>query len=226
MNGREEYTTIQAKLAQWVEVATPEQKQKIVDAVQGAVNMAESCGKAFTSMMLRNKGAIPKALALRVDMPPNAMPLLNAYIQYGQAAGALMSSLDAMKQNPDIMASPFIAAFVVRFCDEIGQSYDPFEVLASYQKEKEKPKRRATAKKALSSRKDRKATPVLKAFVMKLYHQGPFGGGPWRDLPTAARAIEMKVNARAAELGWSRKKTKYSYQVIQGWIEESLVPTE
>ena len=106
----DEYATMQAKMVRWVEDATPEQKQKIADAVQQAASMAESLGKAVDSIMRRNGGALAKKLALRADLPANAMPLLNAYVQYGEAAAAVMESLDAMKHNPEVMASPFIAA--------------------------------------------------------------------------------------------------------------------
>lgn len=222
----EEYTALRARMAQLVQDATPEQKQKITDTVQEAANVMESFSRAFDSILRRNRGALAKKLTLRVDIPPNATALLNAYIQHGQAAGAVMDALEGMRQHPDIMASPFIAAFVTRLCDEVGQSFDPFDVLASYRNEKEQPKRRAKAVRAVSSRRDRKATPEIKAFVMQLYHQGPFAGGPWRDLPTAARAIESKVNAKAAEMGWPRKKTKFSYQGVQKWITEGLASTE
>ncbi|WP_312274710.1 hypothetical protein [Candidatus Igneacidithiobacillus taiwanensis] len=222
----EEWATMQDRVAQWAENATPEQKQKIVDAAQQALSMAESLGKAFSSAMVRDGGHLAQKLSLRVDLPANAAPMLDACIQYGKAAAAVMESLDALKQHPDIAASPYIAAFVARLCDELGQSFEPFDVLASHQNEKEQPKRRAKALKAVNSRKDRKAAPELKAFVMQLYHQGPFAGGPWKDLPTAARAIESKVNAKASEIGCPRKKTKFSYQSVQRWIEEGLASTE
>jgi len=206
---------MQAKVAQWINESTPEQKQKVTDAFQQTVALAESFGSAVDSITPQIGAALAKAA-----------PLFDAYIQYGQAAAAVMDSLNAMKRNPDIMASPFIAAFVERLCDEVGQSCDPFDVLASRQKEIEQPRKRAKAIKAVSSRKDRSVVPELKEFAVKVYRQGPFGGGEWHNLPTAARYVERKVNARASELGWNRKTTRYSYQVIQRWIEEGLEPTE
>ena len=118
----EEYTALRARMAQLVQDATPEQKQKITDTVQEAANVMESFSRAFDSILRRNRGALAKKLTLRVDIPPNATALLNAYIQHGQAAGAVMDALEGMRQHPDIMASPFIAAFVTRLCDEVGQS--------------------------------------------------------------------------------------------------------
>ncbi len=227
----EKYTTFQARLAQWVRDATPEQKQKVTELFQEVAGMAESfqqvagMAESFRKAVDSISRRLTKTLSFSVVMSPSAASSLKAYIQYLQAGAALMDSLDAMKKNPDIMASPVVAAFVARLCDEVGQSYAPFEVLASHQKEREKPRIRAKAVRAVSKRKDRQALPELEAFAVQLYRQGPFGGGEWKNLPTAARAIESKVNRKASDLGWERKKTKYSYQVIQEWIEKGLAPT-
>lgn len=221
----EEYTTLQKKAAQWVESATPEQKQKITVALQQAAGMAESFGKAFDSIMQRNRGATAKSLSLHVDMPPKAITLLNAYIEHGEASAALMEHLDELREDKRINASPFVAAFVNRLCEDIGQSYDPFEVLASHYQVEARKGRRKSAIKAVKSRKDRLVLDDVEDFAIQLYKQGPMSG-QWKDNPTAARSIESTVNAKAKELGWERKKTQYSYQTIQRWIEKDLAPTE
>lgn len=129
---------------------------------------------------------------------------------------ALVEGLRALAVNPEIAGGDESGAFIAGLLAEVEGHYTG-ELLALLPS--------VGSAVNVSNRKDRKAVGDVKKFAVQLYQQGPFGGGQWPNLPTAARAIEPKVNTRAAELGWPRKKTTYSYQVIQGWIKEYLEST-
>ena len=128
---------------------------------------------------------------------------------------ALVEGLRALAINPEIVAGEESGAFMAGLLTQVESRY-PGELLALL------PGVRGSVN--VSNRKSHKASEEVKNFAVKLYLQGPLRG-PWKDLPTAARYIEANVNAKAAEMGWQRKKTKFSYQVIQRWIDEHLEAT-
>ncbi|XTI72737.1 hypothetical protein ACQAYK_01145 [Acidithiobacillus sp. AC3] len=222
MSAAEEYAEIQKGAAAWLNDATPEQKKKIADTVQQVAAMAAAAGKALDSILKRHGKNI---LAGPVQLPDNTAQLLRAMVAEGEAAAAFMDTLASLQDNPTVAASPFVSSFAKRLHDELAQCYDPRDVLASHYAEREESEKKRQTRDAVNSRKDRKAAKEIQAFALALYRQGPFGGGVWRDTVTAARNIESKVNARAAELGWPRKKTSKSYLVVQRWIEKGLNST-
>ena len=210
-------------MRQWLQDATPEQREELERIAETAAETAVDCTEKFNRLVDTLRPGL-RRVAQWMESPEGV-----AIIAHFEGIALLVETFNELQDNPVIQGSPLAADFVRNVLDEFDKmqgTANPSDALASSLADKIQAELSNRGKDAVNSRKDRQATPELKEFAIQLYHQGPFSGGQWADLPTAARTIELKVNAKAAELGWKRKKTLFSYQVIQGWIEKGLEPTE